>query len=303
MKRYRVVVLSSLLGLGAIVGVAAASSGFDTTGSARSFARGKPTKPRMHVRTVKSLARLRGVNFVSGCRFSHRNADDPILFAGQPGKSHDHTFIGNDSTNAFSTLGTLLGGTSSCRRVGDTAAYWVPTLLSETGSAIEPRSASVYYRRHTLGPVQAFPQGFKMIAGNAKTSTAQGLKVTSWNCGALAGIRPTSTIPTCPNAARMGLALHVQFPECWDGANLDSPDHQSHMAYSVRGRCPADHPIQMPAIQVNLRYASAGGPGLSLTSGGQLSGHADFFNAWDQGVLQSLVDGCLNALRHCQKGV
>jgi hypothetical protein len=74
------------------------------------------------------------------------------------------------------------------------------------------------------------------------------------------------------------------------------------MAYSARGRCPADHPVAMPAIQVNFRYASAGGPGLVLASGGQFSGHADFFNAWDQVVLQSLVDGCLNALRHCQQG-
>jgi hypothetical protein len=99
-----------------------------------------------------------------------------------------------------------------------------------------------------------------------------------------------------------GLGLHVEFPDCWDGVNLDTPDHQSHMAYSARGRCPADHPVAVPAIQVNFRYASAGGPGLVLASGGQFSGHADFFNAWDQAVLQSLVDGCLNALRHCQQG-
>ena len=303
MKRYGVVVLSSLLGLGAVVGAGAAASAFGSTGTTRSFARAAAsTRPNVHVRTVRSPARLRGVNFVSGCRFSHRNMDDPIVFPGQPAKSHDHTFIGNDSTNAFSSLGTLLEGTSSCRRAGDTAAYWAPTLLSASGAAIEPRSASVYYRRHTLAPVQAFPQGFKMIAGNSKATAAQDLRVTSWNCGPLAGIRPASTIPTCPNSARMGLALHVQFPDCWDGTNLDSPDHQSHMAYSVRGRCPADHPVAMPAIQVNLRYPTAGGAGFVLASGGQYSGHADFFNAWNQTVLQSLVDGCLNALRHCQKG-
>ena len=75
------------------------------------------------------------------------------------------------------------------------------------------------------------------------------------------------------------------------------------MAYSMRGRCPADHPVAVPAIQVNLRYPTAGGPGLVLSSGGQLSAHADFFNAWRQGRLQSLVNGCLNALRHCQQGV
>jgi hypothetical protein len=303
MKHYAVVAVSSLAGIGAIVGAGAASSAFGEQSSARSFARvAHQVKPNARFRTVRSPARLRGVNFVSGCRYSHRNMDDPIIYPGQPGKSHDHTFIGNGSTNAFSTLSTLLASTSSCRRVGDTAAYWVPTLISPSGIAVEPRRASVYYRRRTLAPVQAFPQDLRLIAGNSKAAAPQGITVTYWNCGPLAPMRPSSTVPTCPNAARMGLALHVQFPNCWDGVNLDSPDHQSHLAYSVRGRCPADHPVAMPAIQINLRYPVAGGPGYVLASGGQFSGHADFFNAWNQSVLQALVDGCLNALRHCQQG-
>jgi hypothetical protein len=302
-KRYEVVVLATLIGVGGIVAAGAGASSFGTKGSARAFDRAPhPIGPNTAFKRVASPAKLRGVNFVSGCRFSHRNTDDPIVYPGQPGKSHDHTFIGNDSTNAFSTLGTMLGASSSCRRAGDTAGYWAPTLVSPTG-AIEPRSATVYYRRHTLAPVQAFPPGFKMIAGNSKATTPQGLRVTSWNCGPAAGVRPTSSIPTCPDAGRMGLALHIRFPECWDGVNLDSPDHQSHMAYAVRGRCPADHPVAMPAVQLNLRYPSAGGADLVLASGGQFSGHADFFIAWRQGVLQRLVDTCLNALRHCQRGV
>ena len=30
-----------------------------------------------------------------------------------------------------------------------------------------------------------------------------------------------------------GLRAQVYFPSCWDGKNLDSDDHQSHMAYPV----------------------------------------------------------------------
>src|SRR5438034_2889321 len=104
MKRYGVVALASLLGVGAIVGAGATAAAFGSQGSARSFERvAHRIKPNNMFRPAKSLARLRGVNFVSGCRFSHRNTDDPIVFPGQPGKSHDHTFIGNDSTDAFST--------------------------------------------------------------------------------------------------------------------------------------------------------------------------------------------------------
>jgi hypothetical protein len=301
MRRQGVVLVSTLVGVAAIVAAGAASAGFGSTQSTRSFAQVSGVKATAEGRRATSLAQLRGVNFVSGCRFSHRNNDDPIVFPGQPGMSHDHTFIGNDTTNAFSTLGSLLGASSSCRRAGDTAAYWVPTLISGS-TMIFPRAASVYYRRHTLDPVQAFPAGFELIAGNSKSTAPQNLAVTSWNCGPQGGVRPQSAIPTCTDAGRRGLALHVQFPNCWDGRSLDSPDHQSHMAYSVRGRCPADHPVALPALQVNVRYPSAGGAGLVLASGGQYSGHADFFNAWNEATLQQLVTGCLNALRHCQQG-
>ncbi len=302
MRKHWVVLVSTIAGLGAVAAAGAGAAAFGSQGSARSFARAPQRVGAATGPAAPGVAALRGVNFVSGCRFSHRNNDDPIVFPGEPGRSHDHTFIGNNTTNAFSTLATLKAGTSSCRRIGDTAAYWVPTLIASGGQLVFPRTASVYYRRRTLAPVQPFPQGLKMIAGNSKATAPQGLTITSWNCGPTAGIRPQATIPACPDAARQGLALHVQFPSCWDGVNLDSPDHQSHMAYTVRGRCPADHPVAVPALQVNVRYPSAGGAGLVLASGGQYTGHADFFNAWDQSVLAQLVDGCLNALRHCQQG-
>jgi hypothetical protein len=300
-KHWIVVGASTLIGIAAVIVTGAGAAVFGTTTSVRSFERvARQSAPTGAA--APNLMRLRGVNFVSGCSFSHRNNEDQIVFPGKPGLSHDHTFLGNSTTNAFSTLVTLKAGTSSCRRPNYTAAYWVPTLVTASGEAITPRAATVYYRRRTLAPVSAFPQGFKLIAGNSKSTAAQGLKITSWNCGPIAEIKPQTTIPACPDADKQGLALHVQFPDCWDGMNLDSPDHQSHAAYSVRGVCPAGYPVALPALQVNIRYPSAGGPGLALASGGQFSGHADFFNAWKQPALQRLVAGCLNALRHCGQG-
>jgi hypothetical protein len=110
---------------------------------------------------------------------------------------------------------------------------------------------------------------------------------------------PSSAVPACPIDRAAGLRLHVNFPNCWDGTNLDSANHQSHMSYSVRGSCPSTHPVAVPAISLIFRYPIAGGAGVALSSGGQYSAHADFFNAWRQGALTSLVRGCLNALRHC----
>lgn len=248
-----------------------------------------------------TMQQLQGVNFVSRCAFSHRAPDDPIVFPGRPGLSHDHTFVGNRTTSASSTLATLLAGGTTCERAGDTAAYWMPTLFVD-GQAVTPTFAQIYYRRATRNHVEAFPPGFRMIAGSAKATSAQSRRVTYWNCGIGGGVDRSSTVPTCPDAARHALRLHVTFPSCWDGKNLDSADHQSHVAYPVAGHCPSRYAHALPQITLIYRYPVTGAGTVSLASGNPFSVHADFFNAWQQRDLQSLVDGCLNALRHCQRG-
>lgn len=122
------------------------------------------------------------------CDFSHRNTDDLIVFPGQTGRSHDHTYFGNKTTNASSTQESLRAATSTCARGTDTAAYWVPTLFSN-GQAMTPRSATVYYRRRTADRVQAFPQGLRMIAGTSTATMAQPLQATFWNCRSFGNAR------------------------------------------------------------------------------------------------------------------
>jgi Domain of unknown function (DUF1996) len=241
------------------------------------------------------------VNFVETCRFSHSAPDDPIVFPGKAGASHDHTFVGNRSTNASSTFGTLRASGTTCMRRADKAGYWVPTLL-QNGAPIYPQGATIYYRRNTLSSVTPFPNNFRMIAGDATSSAPQGMRITSWSCGLLSGVRPSATVPTCPDARGSFLRLHVRFPSCWDGASLDSANHKSHLAYAMRGRCPSTHPVAVPAITQIYRYATRGGDGFTLASGGQFSAHADFLNAWHPGTLRRLVDECLNGLLHCGRG-
>jgi hypothetical protein len=271
------------------LGLVVAALGLAATASAHQLGKGKPGA---------MIKRAGGVNFVSTCRFSHRAPDDPIVFPGHPGFSHDHSFVGNTTTDAFSTLASLQAGSTTCRRIGDKAGYWMPT-LADNDTPVAPIGATIYYRRRTKEKVKPFPGGLKMIAGDSKAQSAQSLRITFWNCGPNAGIAPSSTVPTCPDAAANGLRLHVSFPNCWDGQNLDSADHKSHMAYSTAGRCPADHPVAVPAISLIYRYPIQGDSSVYLSSGGQFSAHADFFNAWDEETLARLVDGCLNALVHC----
>jgi hypothetical protein len=232
--------------------------------------------------------------FAIGCGFSHRNQDDPIVFPNQAGRSHDHTYFGNTSTNAASTPALLReSGQTSCRLRGDTAAYWAPTLFV-SGRAVEPFGAVAYYIKRTVGEVQPFPPGLKVIAGNAAARTAQSQNVTSWSCGRRSGVGASSTIPTCTEGR--SLRLQVNFPSCWDGSRLDSADHKSHMAYSTDGRCPESHPVAVPGLTLLIGYPVAGGANAELASGGQFSGHADFVNAWDQRTLAALVDRYLNRI-------
>lgn len=100
--------------------------------------------------------------------------------------------------------------------------------------------------------ISAFPVGLRMIAGDMyrntfnESSTAD--KAVSFVCLDGKTNPQTDAFPTnqtCPN----GLRAQIVFPSCWDGKNLDSSDHQSHMAYPVggfpdTGDCPEDHPIK-----------------------------------------------------------
>jgi hypothetical protein len=258
-------------------------------------------KPKMGEGQGITRADLVGVNFVESCRYTHQAPDDPIVYPGQPGASHQHTFVGNVTTDAFSSFGSLRSGATTCRKSDDTAAYWVPALYQGTREIL-PMGATIYYRRGTTAEVHTLPNNLRMIAGDAKATTPQDLRVTYWNCGIAGGIARSSTVPTCPDMRGSYLRLHVRFPECWDGRRLDSPDHRSHMASAMRGACPSTHPILVPQVTEIFRYPTRGGEGFALSSGGQYSAHADFLNAWNPGALKKLVNDCLNALVHCGQG-
>lgn len=240
------------------------------------------------------------VRFQSTCSFSHALPDDPIVFPGVAGASHLHHFFGNVTTNASSTFATLRAAPgTTCQPTADLAGYWVPALLLN-GTAIPPQFATFYYRGPKLAytSVQAFPPDFRMIAGDSHATAPQGSNVTYWGCTD-GSSTPSATVPACPAGTQ--LKLVVNFPNCWDGVNLDSANHKSHVAYaSYQGTCPATHPVLLPAIQAFIRYPTTGGAGAALSSGSDLTAHADFLNAWDQTVLVSRVQTCINAGIACK---
>jgi hypothetical protein len=235
--------------------------------------------------------------FIISCPFSHRAADDPIEFPGQPGGSdYTYDFFGNTTTNANSTLSSLLAGPTTCDFAPDTAAYYSPTVF-DNGKPLTPLKATIYYRNvgSDISTMQVFPSGFQMVGGNDDNSThAAPGKMTGWACrnkGGLKGVW-TQAVPSC--ASDQDLVFRVQFPECWDG-QLDSADHRSHVARILRANvCPSSHPILIPRVSMTVSFDSRGGPGITIGSESPVFGaHMDFINSWDQSALNQLVQECL----------
>ena len=133
--------------------------------------------------------------FAVPCPFSHRSADDPIVHHGHPGMSHMHDFLGNVSTDAHSTLRSLLASRSLCKRPADHSAYWVPTLY-ENGRPLQPYG-SAYYRTGFRDPktIEPFPQGLRMIAGDAMTRRSADPNAVYWHCTSGAGLATRDPLP------------------------------------------------------------------------------------------------------------
>jgi hypothetical protein len=77
----------------------------------------------------------------------------------------------------------------------------------------------------------------------------------------------TSTFPAI--VAKDWVVAEVHFPDCWNGKDLDSTDHQSHVAFQSGGQCPSTHPVPIPQIQLEFGYKTSNYPtnGLCLSTG------------------------------------
>jgi hypothetical protein len=250
---------------------------------------------------------VRVPEFNASCKYSHSKPDDPIIFPGLPGASHMHSFIGNNSTNANTTTETLLTNAgSSCQPVQDLSAYWIPTLY-ERGQTIEPKDVVVYYgsRLTDSSKTVPFPQGFRMIAGDAKSQvpTPKGT-VNQFYCagpGGDIGRSADGNWPVCAPTAN--LMYQLVFPDCWDGVHLDSPDHKAHVAYTYTGTCSGAFPIAIPSTSFVIAYPTAGSAdGFQLSSRMASSMHGDAFFAWDNAAMGHRVKDCVVQKAKCNTG-
>lgn len=250
--------------------------------------------------------------WITSCAYSHSATDDPIVFPNQPGVSHLHDFSGSLGTRADSTPDQMRAAGTSCATGGDNSGYWVPALYIHGSQMLRvlPRAqgtknALFYYRRKGAPSgvtVRLIPDGLKMVLGNSHAGSPSenpllGSQI-RWKCGPGSGTYTPRPPVQCGSGT---MVLSMTFPNCWDGKNLDSADHISHMRYPSGSSCPASHPVPLPRIESFWRYNVGTAPigGVTLSSGPDFTAHGDFFNAWVPASLQSLLNRCINANTDC----
>jgi Domain of unknown function (DUF1996) len=189
-------------------------------------------------------------------------------------------------------------------------------MLNGAGKVVIPDWAGIYYKGNgttdEISKIGALPAGLKMIAGY---NMAQPGSPTNyyWYCENTP-VTPSQTIVACP--AGEHIIARLEFPMCWNGVDLDSADHRSHMSYMQwddygKAHCPATHPVHIPEYTIGISFPNDGSIAGWHLSSDEMAGmthapgstfHADWFGAWDPQIESVWVRECVNMMRNCVGG-
>jgi len=245
---------------------------------------------------------------------------DPLL---SPGETFQHTHtvfgsvnFGSEVTCDDVTLGHDRLALGSCDNPADGSIYWVPTMYyydrGTNTNKVVPATLSVYYKDSNectgqLTPLSPMPVGLKMIVGDAHRNYA--FAGGSGMCGGDHidwGYQIGGGLSGFPSATTDKWQVNIAFPSCWDGRNLDSVDHTSHVTYPIDNsmRCPDSHPKRIPKLLGEVHYwvKQYGGSRddyfLSSRQGGSTedhegwTAHMDFIAGWNSDLLDAAIKNC-----------
>jgi len=272
---------------------------------------------------------------------------DPLVNPGMKFTPHLHQIVGGNSFNVTMDAGKDMAKESTCTSCSftqDKSNYWTAVMffkhkngsyirVPQTGNGgpqgklINKGGLDIYYI--PSGKTTAFAKGFRMLAGSASNTDTKKVKLSNichrcWTSttdtpfvgGAPCSGTDTVEIPSDPKCKM--IRQTIIFPTCWDGTNLDSPDHQSHVAYGQGaganggGACPSTHPKKLPQIMYEVMWdvskfadksiwPASGNPFVYSMNIGGAAAHGDYVFGWEGDSLQKAMDNGCNLNTACPK--
>jgi hypothetical protein len=261
------------------------------------------------------------------------NSDNVIVAPGvSNGAHHFHDYVGNQANNAFASDQDLANGDTTCVDKGDKSTYYWPVLRLQNGKQeqdanspgggtegnvgeiVTPKQVTLNFVGNPRSKVTAMPRLLRIITGDAK-AFVNGLANAnaSWSCTGFEDRQLKDKYPLCPQGS--DVVRTFKFQSCWDGRNIDSANHRTHVAFAqADGSCPEGFKA-IPQLVQRIVY-DVDAP--SLEDGGRttplfavdsfpeqvhkpVTDHGDFINVFDENLMQEMVK-CINDGRKCGVG-
>ncbi|MDN3255682.1 DUF1996 domain-containing protein [Streptomyces sp. MA25(2023)] len=261
------------------------------------------------------------------------NSDNLIAAPGVGnGAHHFHDYVGNQDNDAFSSDEDLAAAGTSCADQGDKSSYYWPVLRLQNGTdeqdaqspgggiegnageIVTPAEVTLTFEGNEQGKVTEMPRLLRIITGDAKAFVNGDANANaSWSCTGFEDRQLKDKYPLCPSGS--DVVRTFTFQSCWDGRNIDSANHRTHVAFAAAdGSCP-DGFRPVPRLVQRIVY-DVDAP--SLRDGGKtvplfavdsfpeqlhkpVTDHSDFINVFDEELMREMVD-CINSGRECGAG-
>lgn len=274
--------------------------------------------------------------FVTSCGVNANglfNSDNVIVAPGvSNGAHHFHDYIGNQSNTAFASDQDLANAETSCVDQGDKSTYYWPVIRLQNGTQeqdaakpgggvegnagqiVTPKEVTLTFVGNPRSKVTAMPRLLRIITGDAKAFVNGPANANaSWSCTGFEDRQLKDKYPLCPQGS--DVVRTFRFQSCWDGRNIDSANHRTHVAFAQNdGTCPNGFQA-IPQLVQRIVY-DVDAP--SLNDGGRttplfavdsfpeqlhkpVTDHGDFINVFDEKLMTEMV-GCINDGRQCGAG-